>query len=113
MGDKEARELKITRKVEGADRLEKTKVSRSWKSQRGYWFGRCRGRRRVRNLKERRELDPGTGACRVGELSPIFSMTILLKALLYGKTGNSIITFLRLPCQWSFSLESSNKRHWF
>lgn len=33
MGDKEAREMKITRKVEGADRLEKTKVSRSWKSQ--------------------------------------------------------------------------------
>lgn len=57
-------------------------------------------------MKER-ELDPGTGACRVGELSPIFSMTVLLNALLYGKTGNLIITFLRLPRQWSFSLESS------
>lgn len=31
--DIEARELKITRKVEGADRLEKTEVSKSWKSQ--------------------------------------------------------------------------------
>lgn len=33
LGDKEARELKITRKVEGTNRLGKTEVSRSWKSQ--------------------------------------------------------------------------------
>lgn len=99
--------------MERAKRLEKTEALRSWKSQWGDWFGRCRGSRRVRNMKERKALDPGTGSCRMGELSPIFSMTILLNALLYSKTGNLIIAFLRVPCQQSFSLESSNKRHWF
>lgn len=64
--DKVARESKIIRKVEGADKLEKTEVSKCWKSQWGHWSGRCRASRRARKLKERRELDPGVRAFRVG-----------------------------------------------
>lgn len=110
--DKEARGSDIARKVEGVDRVEKIEVSESWEPQWGYWFGRCRGSRGGRKLRREESWAQALEPSAWGQLAPIHPKTILLNALLYGRPGKLKITFLRLPCQWSFSLESSCERHW-
>lgn len=108
--DKVARESKIIRKVEGADKLEKTGYQSAGSlsevigladvgrvGERGSW-------KREENWTQ--AFEPSEW----GQVSPTLTMTILLNALLYGRTGNLKMTFLWCPCWWSFSLEASRCR---